>query len=189
MAPHTGSQCRGNCEQHPLVNDVIAVFNDRLSWGWSWGGIEHEFELKELARLSEKERAERAEQRRAADGALVEEVMVGAQVSHIKRYQEKMVARVQKTRQTKVAQPCKWCIGEHRGEECWAYEYTDPKTKKRMTPRTCKWVHPGEEGWCDEWFTDPSYRPIKLSQPVHYLSRSAVPSAGGGKKAVSVSDW
>ena len=54
--------------------------------------------------------------------------------------------------------PCKWVVGEFKGDECWAHEYTDPKTGKREKPRTCQRLHPGEEGWCSEWLTNPRWK-------------------------------
>ncbi len=44
---------------------------------------------------------------------------------------------------------------KHFHAECWMWEYTDPKTKKAMTPRTCNCLHPGQPGWDDKWLVDP----------------------------------
>jgi hypothetical protein len=38
--------------------------------------------------------------------------------------------------------------------ECWRYIYTDPETGHIHAPKTCNWLHPGEDGWQDEWDTD-----------------------------------
>jgi hypothetical protein len=48
-------------------------------------------------------------------------------------------------------------VGVHYYTECWAHEYTDPKTKQKHTPRTCNCLHPGQEGWNDAWLYDPQY--------------------------------
>jgi hypothetical protein len=37
------------------------------------------------------------------------------------------------------------------------WEYTDPKTKKAMAPRTCNCLHPGQAGWDDKWLVDSSF--------------------------------
>jgi len=58
----------------------------------------------------------------------------------------------------KIQQPCKWVVDEFSGEECWAYEYTDPKTGKRVCPHTCQRLHPGEEGWHKEWLKNSRWR-------------------------------
>ena len=76
----------------------------------------------------------------------------------------------------KVQKPCKWLYCDEKApkslwrknkegklcapstsevrSECWAYEYVDPKTKQKKKPHTCPFLHPGEEGWCQEWFTN-----------------------------------
>ena len=59
----------------------------------------------------------------------------------------------------KIQQPCKWVVGQFKGDECWAYEYTDPKTGKRECPHTCQRLHPGEEGWHKEWLNSPRWKP------------------------------
>jgi hypothetical protein len=60
----------------------------------------------------------------------------------------------------KVMRPCKWMYmnedgktySDHvTGAQCWAWEYTDPKTGKQECPHTCKHLHPNEFGWRDEW--------------------------------------
>jgi len=59
----------------------------------------------------------------------------------------------------KFSQPCKYVIGEHKGEECWAYEYVDPLTGNTKRPHTCPYIHPGQQGWHDEWYTNPRFVP------------------------------
>lgn len=60
----------------------------------------------------------------------------------------------------KVIRPCRWLYLEAdgttyskhlTGASCWAWEYTDPKTKKDMKPHTCHFIHPNEFMWRDEW--------------------------------------
>jgi hypothetical protein len=46
---------------------------------------------------------------------------------------------------------------KHFHAECWMWEYTDPKTKKAMAPRTCNCLHPGQAGWDDKWLVDSSF--------------------------------
>ena len=59
----------------------------------------------------------------------------------------------QKYKGSKSSLPCRNVIGEHKGEECWAHEYTDPVTGRLMTPHTCPHIHPGQRGWRDEFYT------------------------------------
>ena len=82
----------------------------------------------------------------------------------------------------KVDEPCKWLYCNEKapkslwtvnkkgercapllnhlsGAECWAHEYHDPKSKKLLTPHTCKRLHPKEDGWRDEWNTNRCYKP------------------------------
>jgi hypothetical protein len=81
----------------------------------------------------------------------------------------------------KIQRPCKWLYCDESAPKsmwrknsegklcapmtsdvkssCWAYEYVDPKTKKKMTPHTCCYLHPGEEGWCSEWATNKLFNP------------------------------
>jgi hypothetical protein len=59
----------------------------------------------------------------------------------------------------KRVQPCKWVIGQFAGDECWAHEYTDPKTGAHVIKHTCDRLHPGEAGWCNEWLANPRFKP------------------------------
>jgi hypothetical protein len=47
--------------------------------------------------------------------------------------------------------------------ECWAYEYLDPKTKTKKKPHTCPYLHPNEEGWCNEWLKNKLFDPSATS--------------------------
>jgi hypothetical protein len=58
----------------------------------------------------------------------------------------------------KRAEPCKWVVGQFAGDECWAHEYTDPKTGNRVIKHTCDRLHPGEVGWHTEWLANPRWR-------------------------------
>jgi len=48
------------------------------------------------------------------------------------------------------------------GSECWAWDYTDPKTKVKKAPHTCVYLHPGQEGWNPAWERDKN---IKVCAP------------------------
>ncbi len=79
-----------------------------------------------------------------------------------------------------------WCapvLKSMTGSQCWAWEYTDPKKFtaefKRLKgmgqsdaaataaatrfahtiKHSCKFLHPGEEGWMSQWEKDRSYKP------------------------------
>jgi hypothetical protein len=72
----------------------------------------------------------------------------------------------------KASIPCKKlysCVGDkstggakpttlHVSSECWAWEYTDPRDKKKKCPHKCPWIHPGEEGWHAEWMKDRTWK-------------------------------
>ena len=85
----------------------------------------------------------------------------------------------------KYEKPCRWMVGKDalasraRGEApcCWAWDYIDPKTNKRMTPHTCPFQHPGEPGWHNEWMTNNRFDPSTKQ-----LNRFAVIADAASKK-------
>jgi hypothetical protein len=69
----------------------------------------------------------------------------------------------------KVDEPCKFlydCQGTPARPttarvttECWSHEYTHPETGKVVAKHVCDRLHPGEEGWCEQWNTDRNWKP------------------------------
>jgi hypothetical protein len=144
---------------------------ERLRMGSTWGTLVLEYEEKDRALESAEQRAAR-EKKTAAEEAerLLEEEVIRREVyardvkirTHIGLKRNETVAKRQ--------QPCKWVVGEFLGDECWAHEYTDPKTRNRVIKHTCDRLHPGEEGWCKEWLTNPRWKPAAPAPAVRNFS-------------------
>ena len=149
--PHNHTQCEGNCSKHPLM---------RPDYLMTWGELnEREFDLIEAA-MTAFEKQERAAKLLVEDAArkLTQEALIRERYARdVKEKAQMGLKRNEKPK--KIQQPCKWVVGEFKGDECWAYEYTDPKTGKRECPHTCQRLHIGEEGWHDEWLTSPRWKP------------------------------
>ncbi len=74
-----------------------------------------------------------------------------------------------------------WCAPQVKfvtGAQCWAWEYQDPKTKQFKKPHSCKYLHPGEPGWLEQWNTNRDYRPDRVADALGAM-RGVVPSAAG----------
>lgn len=184
MAPHSTDFCEGNCPQHPLLRGAVLEMHLALSqYGMTWGDIAYFDDLAKEASKTLQQRQKEANQRAA------EELMrsLDAESFTMKTHAERMaivsrqgVKRGDAAR--KVQRPCKWLYcNEHApksqwrrdkdgklcaprvehmtGAQCWAWEYTDPKTKQVKRPHTCPYLHPGEEGWHKEWETNAYWDP------------------------------
>jgi hypothetical protein len=149
--PHNDTQCEGKCAQHPLMRPEYLLSWDEMN--------EREFELIE-ASLTASDKAKRAAEAEAAKAMQ----KLDAEAIKMELYAREMKEKAQMglkrgDKPKKIQQPCKWVVGQFLGEECWAWEYTDPKTGKRECPRTCQRLHKGEEGWHDEWLKNPRWEP------------------------------
>ena len=153
--PHSPLLCRGNCELHPLLKgpttELFKAFHD----GWGWGDHVYTEELEKLYNESPEEREIRL--KKEADRA----VLLGLDINSyiMKQYSERVAIRanrgIKKGQEIrKRIMPCRWVCGEHKGEDCWAWEYTDPRDGSRKKPRTCEYLHPNEIGWKEEWLED-----------------------------------
>ncbi len=149
LIAHTAAECTGSCKHHPLLKGDVLDLQIAMNNGCSWGDILYLDEQKRLAAETPQEKKERLER----DAAL--ELQKGREtVSYrMRNYAERIAIR--SSRRKKHALPCKWVCGRNKGEDCWAWEYTDPKDGKRKTPRSCDYLHPGEEGWKPEWVNAP----------------------------------
>ena len=72
----------------------------------------------------------------------------------------KIAAKHHTTAPSKIMEPCRFLYTPSDNvfintvcSECWAYEYTHPVTKQFTIVHQCLRLHPGEEGWKDEWNT------------------------------------
>lgn len=145
---HPISACQGgNCEFHPLMRPEYRLsMSDQNELAWEAESPER------LAAIAASLSAERAENEIDAEAIkreryardVKERTMVGVRRGEAPR---------------KLGLPCKWVIGEFKGDECWAWEYTDPKTGKRMCPHTCPRLHPGQADWHNEWFKNRHWQP------------------------------
>jgi len=176
-ADHADYMCEGNCPMHPLMNDPsISYMTKALALGVSFGDLLYE-ELQAIAASETWEDVAARKNREAAAAAaraIAEETNKREIYARDTEIRSKMgLKRGEKA--PKRLEPCKWVTGEFKGEECWAHEYVDPVTYKSAIDRglseaaakklaftvkhTCQRIHPGEEGWCPEWLTNPRFRP------------------------------
>ena len=158
--PHSAHDCCGNCFDHPLMVGEYLEWCMALRGGHTWGSLvllaeeqmlameTFDARTQRLARIAEEE-----ESRRIAEE-------VNRRETYARDVKEKTRMGLKRTETVaKRAQPCKWVIGQFAGDECWAHEYTDPKTKAHVIKHTCDRLHPGEAGWCNEWLTNPRFKP------------------------------
>jgi len=140
---HSADFCDGNCQIHPLMRPDFLM---------PWANInDMEFERIEAA-MTPEEREHRIEElaTEAACRRIEQEALIRAQYARSSKERALIgVKRGQKP--VKIQLPCKWVIGEFAGQECWAWEYMDPKSGKRECPHTCQRLHPGEAGWNPDW--------------------------------------
>jgi len=70
--------------------------------------------------------------------------------------------------------PCAPVRMELTGSECWAHEYHDPRTNALMIHHACKYLHPNEDGWRDEWDTNRTFRPTVLTSANRFTNMNNV---------------
>jgi len=193
---HHPDECVGNCSIHPLAE----VGNEMKNSTWWWADMVE----AELAEMSRCETPDDREARRIADEQEAEARRLDLEASRMHTYaQDQKVLNMRgkgKDRHIiKLDSPCKWLFADEKapknkwakneqgklcapianhltGAECWAHSYHDPKTKELIEPHTCKYLHPGENGWHTEWAKN---RCFKLPQPV----QPRVFSKGSGRDA------
>jgi len=157
---HDGWNCRGNCARHPLMVGDNAVFQAFVRNGVSWGDMALRDEAEARAVESEAQRVARLKHDAEVEAAArLNEEAIKREV-----YARDVAIRARKGLRkgdavVKRAEPCKWVVGQFAGDECWAHEYTCPKTHNRVIKHTCDRLHPGEVGWCNEWLANPRWRP------------------------------
>ena len=193
MAPHSADFCQGHCAQHPLlVGAVLELHLATQDYGMRWGDILYFEEQQRLASETLEERLAR-QNRRAAEEARRQLELE----SERRRHEADLVGTRAKTgvKRGQAVQkrpiPCKKlysCQGDkstggarpttlHVSSECWAHEYVDPITKKRVVRHVCPWLHPGEEGWCEEWNTNRHFQPGMTATQVRFSALR-----GGGRR-------
>ncbi len=166
--PHIAELCLGNCPFHPLMNGDIARWQRANMMNVCWSDLlQEEQEALDALKSPEQLAAERA-----AAEVMFKEAMhkteVACAASHIRRVQEAQAYKY--AARGKIYEPCKKLYScdkavvkgrelavpttLHVSSECWRYIYTDPETGHIHAPKTCNWLHPGEDGWQDEWDTD-----------------------------------
>lgn len=179
MESHDFMTCPGNCRQHPAVLGSVAQTLVWMNCGASWGDIVYYELLDAEAAMSPAEKAARA----AQDAAATRERELEAEAAAMFQY-----AEFQKIRNTKTVgngkakqrvavkhqAPCKWLYCDEKapkkdgkapirnfltGAQCWAYEYTDPRSNEKKKPHTCGHLHPDEPGWLEQWNKDRHYKP------------------------------
>lgn len=167
--------CPGNCRQHPgVIGDVVQTLQ-WMSNGASWGDIVYYESLEQEAVMTPQQKVARAVKQQEEQKARE----LDAQASEMFRYAEAQKLRntVVKGKQrttVKHQAPCKWlyvdeAAPKHNGKapirnyitgaQCWAFEYTDPRTKELKKPHTCGHLHPGEPGWMVEWEKGRQFKP------------------------------
>ena len=171
MAPHATNECYGNCSIHPLlrgwmVEAHVAMDIDGMSWGAYFFG--------------EPCSADASAAKRGAEQMADLELESRSFVMHNHAQKMAVVSKMGVKKggaARKIQRPCKWLycneaapksqwrdgrapVTSNVVSECWAWEYTDPKTKVKKAPHTCPYLHPGEEGWCSQWLNNKNYDPM-----------------------------
>ena len=195
---HPISECRGdNCAFHPLHRPEYpgGPIQGHGGWRWTVNGVATNATdcFADFVDLCHEEKAaaetaiQRA-QREAHERAQLEELAVASEVAVRERYAADVKQRASRglgrgEAPKTLVMPCKWVIGEFKGDECWAWEYTDPKTKKRVCPHTCNRLHPGQTGWHNEWFTNRNWKPAAPPPPAQhrFVAALAPTPVRGGK--------
>lgn len=200
--PHPVAFCDGNrCPYHPIMTPDLAKFYRASENGISWGDIVLQEEEEARARETPQQKAVREAKlrRENRERELAIEASRMQREAEMVEFRSKMgLKRGEKPR--KAAIPCKKlysCCGDknsggakpttmHVSSECWAWEYTDPRDKKKKAPHTCPWIHPGEEGWHTEWETNRNWKPPTgaAAVPTWRGPAPASASAGGGWEQV-----
>jgi hypothetical protein len=157
---HDGWNCRGNCARHPLMVGDALAFQTSIRNGASWGDLVLRDEAIALAAESEVQRHARI----THDAELEAAARLNEEAIKREVYARDVALRARKGLRkndavVKRAEPCKWVVGQFAGDECWAHEYTCPKTRNRVIKHTCDRLHPNEAGWCNEWIANPRWRP------------------------------
>ena len=154
---HSAAECHGNCTQHPLM---------RPEYRLSMADQDELYEAERNAYETDADRAARAAALNAERTARALDDEAIRRECYARDVKERSTMGLRRGEAPKkLGQPCKWVIGEFKGQECWAHEYVDPKTKKRCCPHTCLRLHPGQEGWHNEWFTNRNWKPPQAAPP------------------------
>lgn len=217
--PHELELCDGhNCRYHPLHYPELASFTQAVTSGMKWGDLLYEDDMAALAKETPAQKAAREAKslREDRERQLACEAARMQKEAEMVEFRSKMgLKRGEAPRKASI--PCKKlysCCGDkktggakpttlHVSSECWAWEYTDPRDGRIKAPRTCPWLHPGEEGWHAEWMKDrtwkdptgtadaPSWRaslpprgvatPNPTPKPNSNPSRVSFAAGGGGK--------
>lgn len=173
--------------EHPLINDEIIQMIHSDATGLLWGDLLLADEYAVQARETSAQRAERLqkEQEAEAERHLNNRAAEMERYARIKAQVNTIMLKDERGKKTitirKIMEPCKWLYLDETapkhewrttrggkleppyrpyltGATCWAWEYIDPKTKKRIIKHTCDHLHPGEENWCNEWNLDKEWR-------------------------------
>ena len=166
--PHPAERCLGDCAFHRLMTPYIARYQRAALMGISWADLLDEEQDALDSLKSAEQLAYEREKRSAAAAAAMRETELACAASHIRRVQEAQAYKY--AERGKIYEPCKKLYScekttvkgrelavpttLHVSSECWRYVYTDPATGQIVKPRCCNWLHPGEDGWQDEWDTD-----------------------------------
>ena len=182
--PHSLFLCNGRCSDPFHTKHVI-----QTAWanefGYGWGDLAMIWDAEEEA-------LETPEQIAAKDAAKVAreaQEKLDNEASKMAAYAcHRGMMNSNKHGIKKVARPCKNLYYTHDGKktvrvssECWAYEYTDPKTKRFEKPHTCEHLHPGENGWLKEWFTDRNFGSIPKGGNDRFAALGGFSKGGFGK--------
>lgn len=202
--PHDPELCPGDCPQHPLLTAALAPLLLARFTGFTWGDLAAAVEEAALAALSPEERLAKEQREASARAAAELLASLAAEAARMAAYaDQKGIQGRCKHAKGKVMEPCLWlycdeaapksqwyrnkkgelCAPKRNhvtGSQCWAWEYVDPKTKQRKTPRTCDHLHPGEPGWRKEWEKDRNFRPAGAAAPAGGRWEGLGPGGGRG---------
>ena len=173
---HSAAECHGNCTQHPLM---------RPEYRLSLADQDELYEAERNAYETDADRAARAKALNAERAARALDDEAIRRECYARDVKERSTMGLRRGEAPKkLGQPGKWVIGEFKGQECWAHEYMDPKTKKRCSPHTCQRLHPGQEGWHNEWFANRNWKPepVPTAGQVRFAALSGTPVAAPAPK-------
>ena len=151
-----------------------------------WADIADELEERAFSRLSPAERTHRIEEKKLQQARDAAQSALEAATAEAARYAHDQGIRSRcKGATTMKDKPCKNLYYDmaRKGKdgrapfvdyvvsECWAHEYTDPKTKKKLAPHVCAYSHPNEPTWLPEWTKNRSFRPGEVVNRFAALKR------------------
>jgi hypothetical protein len=174
--PHDILDCDGTCS-NPFHDTTSIQLAHAESRGLGWGDVAYEWELEELSRETPAQKHAKLVAREKREAQAKIDAEASRMFNYMNSIEQKMGCKENRGRD-KIQRPCKnlyytpgrdGVMQNNVCSECWAHEYTCPKTGERIVARKdreCAYLHPGQPGWLKEWNTNR-----------HYAAPGAAPAA------------